>query len=304
MRPRSTSATPTSCTYQRLGDARHRPSMTTPKSGWTASLRGMRPERRLDYRPVERREPAHHRSQRSARSEDSARRLRKQWTLSNPATNFIWMRYACLAFFRAEPGPVSITPSEVNVEVIRHDPAIDKIIGPNPKLYKLAEGFQFTEGPVWIRDGGYLLFSDPNASTIYKYSSDGALTVFRQPSGYSGSDIAEYRQPGSNGLTLDRQGRLTVNEHGNRSVTRTERDGSINVLADRFEGKRLNSPQRSRVPLGRNALLHRPELRAAQVRRRRAKRTAVHRSFPAAQWQVDAGEQRVNGSERTRVFDG
>jgi gluconolactonase len=72
--------------------------------------------------------------------------------LSNPPTNFIWMRYARLAFFAAEPGPVAITPSEVNVEVIRHDPAIDKIIGPNPKLYKLAEGFQFTEGPVWVRD--------------------------------------------------------------------------------------------------------------------------------------------------------
>ena len=162
--------------------------------------------------------------------------------LSNPPTNFIWMRLAKLDFYRGERGPVAITPSEVNVEVIRKDPAINEIVGPNPKIFKLAEGFQFTEGPMWVRDGGYLLFSDPNANTQYKYTKDGELTVFRHPSGYSGADIAEYGQPGSNGLTLDQQGRLTINEHGNRRVTRLEKDGSLTVLADRYEGKRLNSP--------------------------------------------------------------
>ena len=162
--------------------------------------------------------------------------------LSNPPTNFIWMRLARLDFYRGERGPVAITPSEVNVEVVRKDPAIDEIIGPNPKMFKLAEGFQFTEGPVWVRDGGYLIFSDPNANTQYKYTKDGELSVFRHPSGYSGTDIAEYGQPGSNGLTLDREGRLTINEHGNRRVTRLEQDGTLTVLADRYEGKRLNSP--------------------------------------------------------------
>jgi len=162
--------------------------------------------------------------------------------LSNPPTNFIWMRLAKLDFYKGERGPVAITPSEVNVEVIREDPAINEIVGPNPKIFKLAEGFQFTEGPIWVRDGGYLIFSDPNANTQYKYTRDGELTVFRHPSGYSGADIAEYGQPGSNGLTLDQQGRLTINEHGNRRVTRLEKDGSLSVLADRYEGKRLNSP--------------------------------------------------------------
>jgi gluconolactonase len=162
--------------------------------------------------------------------------------LSNPPTNFIWMRLARLDFYKGARGPVAITPSEVNVEVIRKDAAIDEIIGPNPKMFKLAEGFQFTEGPVWVREGGYLLFSDPNANTQYKYTKDGELSVFRYPSGYSGADIAEYSQPGSNGLTLDREGRLTINEHGNRRVTRLEKDGTLTVLADRYEGKRLNSP--------------------------------------------------------------
>ena len=162
--------------------------------------------------------------------------------LSNPPTNYIWMRSARLDFYRGTRGPVAITPAEVNIEVVRKDPAIDEIVGPNPKLYKLAEGFQFTEGPVWRRDGGYLVFSDPNANTQYKYTRDGELSVFRHPSGYSGADIAEYGQPGSNGLTVDRDGRLTINEHGNRRVTRLEPDGSVTVLADRHDGKRLNSP--------------------------------------------------------------
>ena len=162
--------------------------------------------------------------------------------LSNPPTNYIWMREARLNFYKGDGGPVAITPSEVNVEVIRKDPAIDEIIGLNPKIFKLAEGFQFTEGPIWVRDGGYLLFSDPNANTQYKYTKEGELSVFRTPSGYSGADIAEYGQPGSNGLTLDREGRLTIDEHGNHRVTRLEKDGTLTVLADSYQGKRLNSP--------------------------------------------------------------
>jgi gluconolactonase len=167
--------------------------------------------------------------------------------LSNPPTNFIYLRYARVSFYRTEPGPVALTPSEVNVEVLRQDPAMNEVVGPNPKVFKLAEGFQFTEGPIWVnQDGGYLLFSDPNANTIYKYqpngNEEGKLTVFRTPSGYSGADVAEYGQPGSNGLTLDRQGRLTINQHGNHRVVRDEKDGSQTVLAHSYQGRRLNSP--------------------------------------------------------------
>ena len=88
--------------------------------------------------------------------------------ISNPPTNFIWMRYARLDFFKTETrGPIAITPSEVNIEVIRTDSAIDAIVGPNPKIFKLAEGFKFTEGPIWVPEGKYLLFSDPNSNIIY-----------------------------------------------------------------------------------------------------------------------------------------
>ena len=166
--------------------------------------------------------------------------------ISNPPMNFIWVREAKLEFYReATKAPYSLTPSEVNVQIVKHDvEAIEKIAGANPKIFKLAEGFKFTEGPIWIAGGKYLLFSDPNSNAIYKYTpdGDGKLEVFRTPSGYSGADISEYGQPGSNGLTLDPQGRLTINQHGNRRVIHLEKDGSETVLADKFEGKRLNSP--------------------------------------------------------------
>ncbi len=168
--------------------------------------------------------------------------------ISNPPTNFIWVREAKLEFYRSTTtGPYAVIPSEVNVQIVKNDPeAIEKIVGPNPKIYKLAEGFKFTEGPIWVPDGKYLLFSDPNSNTIYKYTppgnEPGKLEVYRSPSGYSGADVAEYGQPGSNGLTLDRQGHLTINQHGNRRVVRVEKDGSETVLADQYDGKRLNSP--------------------------------------------------------------
>jgi len=166
--------------------------------------------------------------------------------LSDPPTNFIWMRLARLSFYRPDPatsGAIAVVPQEVNVHVERLDPAIDSIVPPNAKVFKLAEGFQFTEGPIWIRKGGYLLFSDPNANRIYSYDPTRAvLAVYREHSGYEGSDIAEYGQPGSNGLTEDQQGRLTINQHGNRRIVRVEADGSLTVLAASYQGKRLNSP--------------------------------------------------------------
>jgi gluconolactonase len=158
--------------------------------------------------------------------------------LSSPPANFIWIRSATLDFYA--PGSIG-APASAKAEIVRLDPALDRIVGPKATLEKLAGGFQFTEGPVWHPDG-YLLFSDPNANTIYRWSPEGTVSVFRTKSGYTGFDIGRYHQPGSNGLTLDRDGLLVINEHGNRRVTRLERTGKITVLADRYQGKRLNSP--------------------------------------------------------------
>ncbi len=103
-----------------------------------------------------------------------------------------------------------------------------KLVPRDVQVEKLADGFQFTEGPVWM-DGG-LLFSDIPADTIYRWEPSSGVSVFRRPS------------RNSNGLTLDAQGRLVCCEHGSRSVTRTEKDGSITTLASRYLGKPLNSP--------------------------------------------------------------
>jgi gluconolactonase len=163
--------------------------------------------------------------------------------LSNPPANFIWLRSASVKFY----APGKLEPSEpAKMEIVRFDPALDAVIPPDARLERIADGFGFTEGPVWVPaaddHNGYLLFSDPNNNAIHRWSPDGALSVFRSNSGYSGIDIGLYRQPGSNGLALDSQGRLTLCEHGNRRVTRLEKNGVVTVLADRYDGKRLNSP--------------------------------------------------------------
>jgi len=96
---------------------------------------------------------------------------------------------------------------------------------------RIATGFRFTEGPVWFGDGRYLLFSDIPNNRIMKWEEEtGAISVYRKPSS------------NANGNTRDRQGRLVTCEHGTRRVTRTEYDGSLTVIADRFDGKPLNSP--------------------------------------------------------------
>jgi gluconolactonase len=163
--------------------------------------------------------------------------------LSNPPGNFIWVRSASLDFYQASRFEAA---REWGGAIIRKDAALDAIVVPSAKFEKLAAGFSFTDGPVWVprKDGadGYLLFSVPNDNTIYRMTADGEASVFRAKSGYSGFDIGEYHQPGSNGLTLDKQGRLTIDQHGNRRVIRVEPRGNITVLADRYDGKRLNSP--------------------------------------------------------------
>jgi len=163
--------------------------------------------------------------------------------LSNPPGNFIWVRSATLDFYKTNQiGPTRF----VKTDIVRFDPALDQIITPGRQLEQLAGGFLFTEGPVWVpataNTPGYLLFSDPNANTIYRWSPEGQVSVFRTKSGYSGFNVGEYHQPGSNGLTLDHKGRLTINQHGNRRVIRVEPRGNIMVLADQYNGKRLNSP--------------------------------------------------------------
>ncbi len=138
-------------------------------------------------------------------------------------------------------------------QVMRMDPGFDEIVPASAQIERIATGFSFVEGPVWVRDGNYLLFSDIPNNVINKWSPDGRVSVFLEESGFSGKIPRPVPKPltmenllgyliGSNGTTLDKEGRLIYCTHGNRRVERLEKDGRRTIVADRYEGKRLNSP--------------------------------------------------------------
>jgi gluconolactonase len=153
--------------------------------------------------------------------------------------NYIWVRNAVVDFYNELPANKNW--KDIG-KIYAIDESLNNIITPGTKVEKVADGFSFTEGPVWHPDG-YLLFSDPNTNTIYRYNpANHNVTVYMSHSGYTGADIGEYGQPGSNGLAIDKEGRLIVDQHGNRRVVRYEKKGPLTVLADKIEGRRFNSP--------------------------------------------------------------
>ncbi len=158
--------------------------------------------------------------------------------ISTSPRNYIWMRSATLDFYARERAR---TTEEAPLDIERADPRVDELVPAGTSLERIAGGFEFTEGPVWTRDGA-LLFSSPNTNVVYRWTPEGVVTVFRPKSGYTGLDVGRYHQPGSNGLTFDPEGRLTICQHGNRCVLRVNPHGDTTVLADRYEGRRLNSP--------------------------------------------------------------
>ncbi len=136
-------------------------------------------------------------------------------------------------------------PSSEPAKIERLDPAINKIFAPNVTLEKVATGYTWTEGPIWIPNGGYLLFADIPGNAIEKFVPGQGATVFMHPSGWAEKTPFGGKEPGSNGMTLDSKGRLTVAGHANRDVWRMETmnpKGPITILVDKYEGKRLNSP--------------------------------------------------------------
>ena len=127
--------------------------------------------------------------------------------------------------------------------VVRLDPQMDQLVPKDARIEVLASGFVWSEGPVWInRDGGYLLFSDVPQNTIFKWTEKDGLSPFLKPSGYTG--LMPYgNEPGSNGLTLDRQGGLVLCEHGDRRVSVMPLSGGgKRTIVDHYNGKRFNSP--------------------------------------------------------------
>ena len=128
----------------------------------------------------------------------------------------------------------------------RLDPALDKLIDPGATIEVLSGGYDWSEGPVWIKDGGYLLFSDIPPNAIHRWKEGEGARLYLRPSGYTGKE-PRGGEVGSNGLTLDREGRLVLAQHGDRRIARMDAPLSqpqpkFTTLADRYDGARFNSP--------------------------------------------------------------
>jgi gluconolactonase len=147
--------------------------------------------------------------------------------------------------------PQSTAPSAERAAVGQGYPEIGKIerlhskvnelIPADAKIEKLAEGFDWSEGPVWIKKGDYLLFSDVPKNIVYMWREGEDITEFLKPSGYTGSK-PRGGEPGSNGLAVDSQGRLVLCQHGDRRVARLEPKGKGTVIAQYYQFRRFNSP--------------------------------------------------------------
>ena len=224
--------------------------------------------------------------------------------LSSPPTNFIWMRLARLEFYKESVrGPYPVEPQEVNVDVVRLDPAIDEIVPPNPKIFKLAEGFQFTEGPVWVRDGQLPALQRSQREPDLQVHRGGAAL------GLQGEERLRRRRhrrvrpaglerphPRSAGSPDDRRARQPA--RGPRGE-----DGCHDRARRPVRGQASQQPERPRLSVGRRALLHRSALRLAEVLRRPAQGAALQRRLLPREGQApprDQGADRARTGSRSR----
>lgn len=172
-----------------------------------------------------------------------------------------WALAALLVGTMLGAGP-ALAQAPAMAPIEKKDAALDALIAPDAKLERIATGFGFTEGVTWVQQGkkGYLLFSDIPANVIYRWTPDGKVAIHLEKSGYQKPDLwrvgmeftngkpptdpgfEKFTMAGSNGLALDRQGRLVIAAFGGRSIDRIEKNGKRTVLADRFEGKRFGGP--------------------------------------------------------------
>jgi gluconolactonase len=163
------------------------------------------------------------------------------------------MKYAALPFLllamslaadAAQPIRSFSAPYESFGQIERLDPALDALLAADARMEKLAEGFNWSEGPVWMPAERQLIFSDVPENIAYRWREGQGIDIFLQPSGYTGAPAGyDGREPGSNGLALDLQGRLLLCQHGDRRIARLNADGkTFSTVVDRFEGKRFNSP--------------------------------------------------------------
>ncbi len=146
---------------------------------------------------------------------------------------------ASASHLAAQPQPAK--PIQ-QIDIVRVDPLFDKLVPMNVNVERIVSGRAWVEGPVWNRKEDYLLFSDIPTNSIIKWQEGKGTSVFLKPSGYTGKAPFDGPEPGSNGLAFDPDGRLVSAEHGDRRIGRLEKTGKKITLVDRYEGKRINSP--------------------------------------------------------------
>ncbi len=154
--------------------------------------------------------------------------------------------FTAVAMLTAAPAPITSTsapyPKDAKSSIERLDPAFDALIAADAVVENLGSGFRWSEGPVWEPKQGALLFSDVPENRVYRWKDGEGISVFLEPSGFTG-EVYNGRERGSNGLTLDAQGRLILCQHGDRRVARLAADGkSFETIVDQFDGKRFSSP--------------------------------------------------------------
>ncbi len=124
----------------------------------------------------------------------------------------------------------------------RCDPRLDRLVAADAQPEPVADGYLWAEGPVWDRRQNCLFFSDVKANRLYRWTAAAGAEQYLAPSGWQGPETFPGPEPGSNGLAIDGEGRLVICEHGDRRIRRREADGRMTVLVDRYQGRRLNSP--------------------------------------------------------------
>jgi gluconolactonase len=142
----------------------------------------------------------------------------------------------------AQPAVTTRAGDSTVGRIERLDARLDALVAADAKLEKVAEGIEWAEGPLWDATDGSLLFSDVPRNGVFRLKAGAGITLFLRASGYGGRAPFKGREPGSNGLVFDREGRLVMCQHGDRRIARRERHGGLTALADRYEGRRLNSP--------------------------------------------------------------
>jgi len=158
----------------------------------------------------------------------------------SPSMTLLSITIAASALLGA--GLQSQAPPPAMPEFTVNDPRFRQLVPDGARLEKLADGFAWVEGPVWNRKTQAILFSDIPNNVVQQWKEGAGLSEFLRPSGYTGAPPFTGREPGSNGLTFDSNGRLVLCQHGDRRISRLESPGHFTTLVDRYEGKRLNSP--------------------------------------------------------------